>query len=447
MLVQTVNTADSLTIPDEDRSGMLRSEKGNQMTQKQDYIATAKKRKETKKERLLSDPDLRRWYTNIARGSPLTAEVRLRRISHFCEVNNTTPSKFAELGLKNLRAATDMIEDHISWMEGKNHSPGYTDSTLSAIKSWLRHFDVEIKRNIKIRYSDSTPTLEGERVPNREEINEVFNRAPLRTAAIIALIAKSGLRLQVLGNHDATDGLTLADMPDIAIQDSKAVCLRDHCMIVVRKTLSKARHQYHTFLTENGVQKLLAYLNDRISRGETLGPDSAVISPDASYKTYRGTNTAKRFLPTAKISKDIRDALRPRFPWRPYVFRAYFDTQLLMAESRGKIAHDFRVFFMGHKGSMEAKYTTNKGMLPEALIEEMRAAFKRSEHLLDQLYDVETQVQNTENKTQPPVQMIIALEKAEEMISQGWRFVATLPNNRAVVEKIGVGMEPVRYHR
>ena len=47
------------------------------------------------------------------------------------------------------------------------------------------------------------------------------------------------------------------------------------------------------------------------------------------------------------------------------------------------MAHDFRVFFMGHKGSMEAKYTTNKGVLPEALLDEMRNAFARSEELLD----------------------------------------------------------------
>jgi len=38
---------------------------------------------------------------------------------------------------------------------------------------------------------------------------------------------------------------------------------------------------------------------------------------------------------------------------------------------------------MGHKGSMEARYTTNKGMLPEALTSEMRESFARSEELLD----------------------------------------------------------------
>lgn len=211
-------------------------------------------------------------------------------------------------------------------------------------------------------------------------------------------------------------------------------------MVVVRKTLSKTGHQYYTFLTENGTNKILAYLNDRLAKGEMLGPESAVIAPDARYKTYRGTNRGKKFLPTAKISKDIRKTMRPRFTWRPYVLRAYFDTQLLMAESRGKMAHDFRVFFMGHKGSMEAKYTTNKGILPDELVKEMRAAFKRSEELLDLELQTKTQQQETENKMQQPAQMVVAVAKVEELMSQGWRFLATLSNDRAVVEKIGVRM-------
>ena len=48
------------------------------------------------------------------------------------------------------------------------------------------------------------------------------------------------------------------------------------------------------------------------------------------------------------------------------------------------MVHDFRVFFMGHKGTMESRYTTNKGVLPEVLTAEMREAFARSEEYLDQ---------------------------------------------------------------
>jgi len=443
-----VNTISPIAIADEDRRA-VRSDVGNKMTEQLHQRTTAKK--QTKKEQLLADPDLKRWFDNIARGSPLTADVRLRRISYFCEVNKLTPMQLADLAIKDLRAVTDLIQDHITWMEEQNKSPGYIESTLTAIKSWLRHFDVEIKRRIKINESESTPTLEHERVPNESEISEIFNRTSLRTAIEMSLIAKAGLRPQVLGNHDGTDGLVIKDIADIVIEDGKAMCVVTPPRITIRRTLSKARHQYFTFLTEGGTRKLLAYLNDRLARGEKIGPDSAVIAPDTSYKVYRGKNAGKKFLPTRRISEDIREAFRPRFRWRPYVLRAFFDTQLLMAESRGKIAHDFRVFFMGHKGSMEARYTTNKGVLPNALVKEMKSAFKRSQEFLDLEMKTDDQLEIQDHETgevetttaHQAIQIITKLDQAEKMISQGWRLVAILPGEKAVFENFGFRQDHV----
>ena len=254
---------------------------------------------------------------------------------------------------------------------------------MTAVKSWLRHFDLLVTRKFRITNVDSTPTLEGERVPEAQEMSEILHRSSLRAATAITLIAKSGLRPQVLGNFNGSDGLTMRDMPDIVIQQGVARCLRSPAMVLVRKNLSKTRNQYFTFLTGSGTKKLIAYLNDRLAKGEVLNGDSPVIAPESEYKYGRQRNTGKRFLPSNQVSNIVRDALRPRFQWRPYVFRAYFDTQLLIAESKGKIARDFRAFFMGHKGTIEAKYTTNKGVLPESLQDEMRQSFKRSEEFLD----------------------------------------------------------------
>lgn len=210
-----------------------------------------------------------------------------------------------------------------------------------------------------------------------------MNRAPLRTAVAISLIAKSGLRPQVLGNHDGTDGLTIEDIPDIVIQQGVARALRSPVRIMVRKSLSKNRNAYFTFLSSEGTKKLLAYLNYRLTAKEPLNADSAIIGVDHRHPHGRGNNKDKPFLETDRISYMIRQALQPRFKIRPYAFRAYFDTQLLIAENRGKIAHDFRIFFMGHRGGIEGKYTTNKGILPDDLIEEMRDAYRSSEEFLD----------------------------------------------------------------
>lgn len=44
---------------------------------------------------------------------------------------------------------------------------------------------------------------------------------------------------------------------------------------------------------------------------------------------------------------------------------------------------------MGHTGSIEARYTTNKNILPKLLEDEMREAFRKSQEFLD--FETETQ--------------------------------------------------------
>jgi hypothetical protein len=354
---------------------------GNKTIQNQ-TSNTAKNQTTSKKEHFLANPDVKRWYDNVARGSIITADTRLRRLRKFLEDHEMSAIQYANLAMRDIRTTTDILQDYITKLEENGNAPQYIKGLLTSVKSWLRHFDVEIRRKIKIRNIDSTPTLENERVPEGNELAELFNRADLRQGAIMALIGKAGLRPEVLGNYDASDGLMIKDLPDLAIVQGLAIFTRTPARIVVRRTLSKARHEYFTFISDLGGKRLLAYLNQRIMDGDALGPESPVITP-SKLTTWRGKNSGKKFVKTLVISRDVRSAMRPRFQWRPYVLRAYFDTQLLIAESRGKIAHDFRVFFMGHKGSIEAKYTTNKGILPKILTDEMRESFKRSEEFLD----------------------------------------------------------------
>jgi hypothetical protein len=328
---------------------------------------------------MLQIPDVRRWYENLARGSPNTAETRLRRLSHFCEQNNTTPIGLIELGKSDRKALEDLLQDHISFMEKNNASPGYIDSTIKSIRSWLNHNEIEIKRRLKIANRDFTPTLQNERVPIKEELQTLLIHSDDRAKVSIVLVAMAGLRLETLGNYDASDGLVIADFPEMNIDGNKISFLNFPTQISIRRELSKTSHRYFTFLPKQGCDYLKAYLEKRIKSGETLSSDSPVIIT-AYGPEFRNKNS--KFITTRNVSRLIREAMRPRFNWRPYVLRSYFDTQLLLAESHGKISHPYRVFFMGHKGDIEARYTTNKGILPIDLIEDMRQAYLRSEPYL-----------------------------------------------------------------
>ena len=425
-MMKTVNTINSLAIVDEVRTN-VRSDVGKKLTQEQSQITTAKQNRITKKGNLLSNQDILRWYDNLARSSVVTAEVRLRKLGKFCENNKMTPKELIELGLRDPRAVADLLEDNITTMEKKRYAPQYIKTVVTAVKSWLHHFDIEVKRRIKIANVDATPTLVDERVPEASELTELFNRANLRAGAVISLMGKAGLRPQVLGNHNATDGLMIQDLPELEVIHGIARFTKTPARVIIRRTLSKAGHKYFSFITETGAEKILAYLNQRMIDGEILSPESPVIAPFSKYKRFRGKNEEKKFLCTAIIERDVRVTMRPRFKWRPYVLRAFFDTQLLIAESRGKIAHDFRVFFMGHTGSMEAKYTTNKSILPKALTDEMYTSFKKCQEFLD----YETNTKQDEEITKQP---IVTSEEFEKLVIEGWHFLGTLPNGKIVIK-------------
>ncbi len=89
------------------------------------------------------------------------------------------------------------------------------------------------------------------------------------------------------------------------------------------------------------------------------------------------------FLRTTLVIRGIREAiLKAGFSWRPYVLRAYCDTNTIIAESKGKIPHPYLQFLMGHKGDIEARYSTNKGVPPPDMIEDMRKCYRECEPFL-----------------------------------------------------------------
>lgn len=319
-----------------------------------------------------------RWHTNLTRGSSITAEVYLRRLSLFCEANHLTPQQLVDLGRADRKKLEDLLEDYVTKMEAENKSPGYVAGVMKGIKSWLIHNEVELKRRIRISNRGATPSIEHERVPDKEELKALLMYGDERASVAICLVAQSGLRLEVLGNASGTDGLRVGDLPELQILQGTVEFTRIPSLVSVRPSLSKTNHKYLTFLPKESCDYLAGYFENRISAGEQLTRDAPVIAKKPGFGDDSGA-----FMTTRNVSRIIRRTMRPRFTWRPYVLRAYFSTQMLLAESHGKLSHPYRVFFMGHKGDMEARYSTNKGRLPENLTEDMRNSFAASSEYLE----------------------------------------------------------------
>jgi hypothetical protein len=414
---------------------------------------------------LLKDKNVQRWFENVARGSKITADVYLRRLGWFCQTYNTTPSKLLKM---NDKPRYNLVFDMVTSLENKGHAGSYIHSIVKAVRSWLSFNDpiLAVKLKIKIKDSRDSPTLKDERTPTAEELRKVFLASSRSGRVACALMAFSGIRPQVLGNYLGTDGLKLGDFPELTIEGNKIQFTNMPTVIRIRRELSKGGHSYITYIGEEGCEYIVSYLKERVKSGEVLTKDSPLITP-LKWK--------KEFITTGNISSSIRDGIRiAGFSWRPYVLRAYFDTQLMLAESKGLILRDYRSFWMGHSGDIENRYTTNKGRLPEQVQDDMRSAYAKAQDMLqtktpagpstdevkamfanmgltvagyteEQLKEIDMnklsldEVADLMKKKLTPAQngnhqKVVLVEEAEKLIAEGWTYISTLPNQKIVVK-------------
>ncbi len=415
------------------------------------------------REKFLSDPDIAAWHDNTARGSPLTAEVHRRSLSLFCALMQTDAKTLLKLQEKELHT---LLLKFVSHEEKRGQAGSSTQTHIKAVRSWLNFNGIHLSRPVKVRGAQETPSIAKERVPTQDELRRIFLAATPRNRVSAVLMAHAGLRPEVLGNYLGKEGLRLKDLPDLRLGKGKVEFEQTPAQVIVRSELSKTRRRYFTFLSEEGCEYVRTYLEERISLGEALTPETDLLHGEADYK--------KSFVHTINLSDGVRKAIRAvmgkEVKMRPYTLRAYFDTQMHLAESKGKIPNDYRVFWMGHRGSMDARYTTNKGRLPPDILKDMREAYQRAEPFLSTaqvkegnlspqgmetmaralgLTDEGAGKQDWENMEPsrfielvrgltksaplPPQQRLVGVDELPRLLSDGWTVVTAVNGQQVVV--------------
>jgi site-specific recombinase XerC len=428
---------------------------------------------------LLRDDDVRRWFENLRAKSALTATVYLRGLGYFCQLNQTTPREI--LKAAKSEAFRDRFTDFVRRLEKEGKAGSYIARFKKVLHSWLAYNGVPVRLKVNIAGEYDTPTIESERVPSKEELDRIARMATPRGRVSAVLMAFSGLRPESLGDYTGSDGLRLGDLVEAEIKPEGIEFRSSPTMLLVRRGLSKARHQYFTFASGQTLTYIKEYLDERVKRGERLGKDSPLLGFDA-----RGLRKNK-FLRTTLVTRDIKEAiLKTGFNWRPYVLRAYFDTNMIIAESKGKTSHPYLQFMMGHKGDMEARYSTNKGILPPDMIEDMRSAYKACEPFLstasqpleqtsivkeakiealksmaksllgidlleakvakerelkreltkdEEVELFESEIKKMRNGEWDP-QIMVSEEELQKHLAEGWQFVSVLPSQKILIRKM-----------
>jgi len=335
---------------------------------------------------LLDDPNFKQWYMNQKRGSVATANERLRRFGYLHKKYRKLPADFVALGAEG---ATDFTANMIDEMEKEGVAPNYAANFKKALVSWWDWNSIQLKKRLKIKDRGKNVKFIDEEVPLPDEVQRVLDAADPRQKVCIVFIAYAGCREEVLGDIEGKSGIKLRDLPEMKIESGKVTFTALPARVMVRENLNKSRHQYETFLNEAGCNYLVQYLEwrmgkktVRIAKGgkkksippEPLTPDSPVVTPTRL--------SVGKFLRSNQISGIIKQAIRTAgYDWRPYVLKAFFAQSMESAERKRTIIEEDRVWWMGHKGSIETVYTKNNKRLNPGKLTELREAYKQASDL------------------------------------------------------------------
>jgi hypothetical protein len=417
---------------------------------------------------LLDNQDVRRWYENLEAKSVITATVYLRTLGLYSDLAGTTPE--AILMQARSKKFRDEFTDFIRKMEKDGKAGSYIERFRKVILSWTSYNNLDVKLKVNIKGSSDTPTIASERVPSKEELSRILRMASPRGRTSVALMAFSGLRPESLGDYLGTDGIRLGDFTEAKVRDDGIEFEKIPTILLVRRALSKARRPYFAFVSSEAITYIQEHIQERVKQGEKLTAESALLAFDP-----RGIRK-NEFLRTTLVTRDVKEAiLKAGFTWRPYVLRAYCDTNMIVAESKGFISHPYLQFLMGHKGDIEARYSTNKGRLPPSMIEEMREAYKKCDSLLSTKAESATEKQiskafnerflivagfkkeelekmNLDDMTNEELQSlvkqrlvgmmnsngsrqkVIPVKEVKSYITQGFEYVASLPDGEAIMK-------------
>jgi len=146
-----------------------------------------------------------------------------------------------ELAKMNPKQATNFILDVVSSLEDENLAGSYIMNYVKVLKNWFEYNDVQITRKIKVAGSEEAAKYADEKPPTPEELRRILDMAELSSKVACSIVAFSGVRLEVLGNHLGSDGLKVKDFPELAVHGKSVEFKKVPTTIVVRKEFQEQK--------------------------------------------------------------------------------------------------------------------------------------------------------------------------------------------------------------
>ena len=284
------------------------------------------------------------WLDNVAFShsrSSQTERYYRYALNLFCKFTGQDPQKILAEYEKSddrqfKRKYARFLRGFIGYLMREGLTVGSINTYLAAVRSFFKYNDLPLAY---IPTSRSKVTFHNRDI-EKQEVLEVLSVCVPRDKAFFMVIAQSGLRPITACN---------LKMKHIEPDFSRGVV---PCLIDVPQEIAKGEyHGYFTFIGDDALKSLKAYLNSRSG----LGPESYVFTSFGSDKQLNPTsmsNIFKRALRKLKEKGVMNFEVRKGKPseLRLYSLRKYFRNQAY------KAGRDFVEFWMGHTLGVDEHY-------------------------------------------------------------------------------------------
>ncbi|MDA4134833.1 MAG: tyrosine-type recombinase/integrase [Thaumarchaeota archaeon] len=398
-------------------------------------------------------PQLKVYLEKVGRrGSKKSVENATGGMMDFCSYLEMLPNDALDYLRKN--DVYKVLDGYVAWMLKDKFAPNSLRNRLSAVKKFLAINDFELD-NAKMRVKVDLPryhAVTADRVPTPEELRSVLVHTDSRGKTLVTMLASSGMRVG--------EFLTLR-VKDIDLSKNPAT-------VHLRAEVTKDRQQRYCFISDEAATFLKDFLRDRVNNpGDYIFPTS---TRGQEHKTgnlpmsyWNADHIFSLALKNAGLAmKDDhgRDTIHI------HCLRKFFFTQMLQPLGR-----DIAEALMGHKLFLDSayrRYTEDqmrefylKGMDAVTIMlrkrgmseDETKKSFRRvilkqvagySEEEIDKLDLSSIKDEDLQKMVRERLlgamanngsrQKVIRIAEVEKYVMQGWEYVASLPDDRAILK-------------
>ena len=316
-------------------------------------------------------------------GSRGTEGVYLSAIEAACRYSSETPDELVtSLSKASEAKLMEFLQGFVNHLANKDKAPKTVQAYLSAVKGFLEVNDIDVpllrrrvrKPRVYVRSADRAPTM--------EELRLVCAGADLETRALLLFLLSSGCRI----------GEALMVQRDDIEPKGQAHAIR------IRPEIAKDRIGRYTFITGEAFEAVEAYLETH---------NSPRLFPLSKARAYHKLTSAFERTIVIRKSAGRRDI-------HPHSLRKFFFTTALKVLGR-----ELAEALIGHKQYLDQAYR-------RLTLEEIATSYGRLEPFL--VLFGQAQVNSTKTN-----QVIARAEEVEPLISQGYEFLGSLPDGRAVL--------------